>query len=702
MPRLWTDTETFSTIALSSGVHKYAEAGEVMLFQWALEDGPVHVWDRTADQDIPNQLIDDAMLADEVWAHNAMFDTTMVRETAPDVWALLGGDIELWRCSMVMAYSHALPGSLAELCDVLRVSTEDMKDKEGKALMLFFCKPGPDGQRRTRHTDPEKWARLVSYAGQDIRAMRACVKRMPMVNYPVRQEDLDLWRLDQRVNTRGIQIDLDFAREAVTAVAATQKRLGAEVADATSNRVESATKRDQLLRYLIVEYGYSEDDLQASTIDRILADPDLPDGLRELLKLRREASSSSVAKYRKVVACAGRDGRLRGTQQFRGAGRTGRVAHRLVQPGNMPRPTLGRDAIEAGIEAIKTGCAELILPNLMKVAASAVRGIIVAPPGRKLVVSDLANIEGRTVAWLAGEDWKLQAFRDYDTILGHDAKGKAIRKGPDLYNVSYSKAFGIEVDAVGSSERQIGKVMELMLGYEGGVGAFITGAASYNIDLDAMAETALPTVPDDVLAEARGFYQWRRRKKLTNYGLTAETFIACESLKRLWRRAHVHVESLWPELKDAAVTAIRNPGERVDVRGKLTFYRRKAWLYMVLPSGRALCYPGAQVNDKGEISYMGVNQYSRKWTRLKTYGGKLLENASQASSCDVMTWGQQPAEDEGYEVVLTVHDELVTEAPDEDEHSAARLAEIMAVNPPWAGGMPLAAAGFEAYRYGKH
>lgn len=262
-----------------------------------------------------------------------------------------------------------------------------------------------------------------------------------------------------------------------------------------------------------------------------------------------------------------------------------------------------------------------VFPGVMPLLASCIRGAIIAPEGKKLVVADLSNIEGRMLAWLAGEEWKLQAFRDFDAGHGHD-----------LYALAYAKAFGITAELVmenkktgDGSMRQIGKVMELALGYEGGVGAFITFAAAYGIDLEALADQAFDGIPADIMAGAKDFLAWTRKQKRSTYGLSDKAFLVCESFKRLWRYAHPNIAAFWKALGDGVRKAIQQPGVVVEVR-MLKIQRKGAWLRIRLPSGRFLCYPSPKVEAGGQITYMGVNQYSRKWERLKTYSGKLAEN----------------------------------------------------------------------------
>lgn len=684
---LYLDLETFCTRPIKHGTFQYAEHCEVMIFAYALDDGPVEVWDITEGGAMPGDLAEAIALADEVIAQNSLFDRTVLRLSTN-----LRVDIPIhrWRDTMVQALTHSLPGGLEKLGEVLKVEQDKRKLKIGKELVRLFCMPPAKNLKRgraTRETHPVEWAQFVEYAAFDIHSMREIRRKCPKWNY--RGAELALWHLDQKINDRGVCVDLDLAHAAITAVKHEQARLRDVTQEMTAGYVESATKRDKLLEYILMEHGVDLPDMQKDTLERRVNDPDLPIELRDLLAVRLMSSTSSTSKYNAVVRGVSSDGRLRGLLQFAGASRTARWAGRLFQPQNLMRPDMDQDEIEAGIEAIKAGAIDLISDNVMRVCANAMRGVIIAPPGKKLVVGDLANIEGRVAAWLAGEDWKLGAFREYDAGTG-----------PDLYNVAYAKAFAILVAAVTKAMRQIGKVMELMLQYEGGVGAFLTGAATYGIDLDAMAETALPTIPADVLEESVGFYEWTVKQKRSTFGLARDTFIACDALKRLWRYAHPAISSHWGELKDTVIRAINHPGESYPCR-RLRIRRDGAWLKIQLPSGRFLCYPSPQVDDSGKISYMGLNQYSRQWSRLGTYGGKLLENITQAVARDVLAANMQTIEDDGFEIVLTVHDEVITEAPDLPEYDVDRLCAHIAAVPEWAEGLPLAAAGFEGYRYRK-
>ncbi|EAT7977342.1 DNA polymerase [Salmonella enterica] len=685
MQKLWLDLETFSEIPIKNGIHVYAEGVEIMLFAWAIDEGPVNVHDLTADYNLPTRLL--TALSDEsvlIYAHNSHFDRTVLRHAHPR----LAPDVTRWRDTMVQALAHGLPGALGALCEVLGVPQDKAKDKEGKSLIQLFCKPRPKNsklRRATSKTHPEEWRRFVAYAGLDIEAMREVYKRLPKWNY--QGTELTLWHRDQQINDRGVCMDVQLAQAAIEAVDLEQKRLAKRTQVMTDGEVQAATQRDALIKHIVESYGVELPDMQRSTLERRITDPDLPTAVKELLAIRLQASTTSTSKYKSLMKGVSSDGRLRGTLQFCGASRTGRWAGRLFQPQNLPRPSLEQEQIDEGIEALKAGCADLLFDNIMELTSSALRGCIMAPEGKKLVVSDLSNIEGRKLAWLAGEQWKLDAFREYDEGTG-----------PDLYKQAYARAFNISPDDVDKYQRQIGKVMELGLGFGGGVAAFLTFALVYGLDLDELANAALPNIPRDVIREAKNWYDESVKRKST-YGLSERVFIACDSLKRLWRRAHPATCDFWYQLERTVRAAIATP-QKTLYCGYLKIRRDGAWLRIQLPSGRALCYPSPSI-EKGNITYQGINSYSRKWQRLKTYGGKLVENVTQAAARDVLAGNMPLIEDAGYSIVLTVHDEVICEAPDTDDFNDKALSALLSTNPEWAPDIPLNAGGFEAYHYRK-
>lgn len=763
MSDLWCDTETFSSVPISHGIHRYAEDEvHVMLFTWALDDGPVRLWDLTTGEPCPPDL--EASLRDpdtRVWFQNGgKFDWVVLKADPVTRWIDAAVPLARRRDTMVQAYSHSLPGKLETMCHALGVRDDEQKI-DGKRFIRLFCMLPPknvkDRSRRTRETHPAEWEKFKTYAKQDITAMRAASRKMPTWNYKGKQ--LVLEQLDAIKNARGICVDIDLAEAAVRASDIAKSQLATRTQELTDNDVQAATQRDQMLAHILEAYGVDLPDMQKDTIERRALDESLPEELRELLRVRLESTTTSVAKYATLLRGVSKDGRLRGTQQFRGAARTGRVGHRMFQPGNMPRPDMKAAEIAWAIELLKMDAAHLVYANVMKVCSNAIRGTIIASPGKKLVVADLANIEGRFAAWLAGEDWKLKAFGTYDTIVEgeFDAKGKPKRAGPDLYLVAYASSFNVPVDSIntdtieGYNQRQIGKVEELMFQYGGGVGAWITGAATYGIDLAQMTEQVYETLPAWARDEASDFLrylykpidEWERKqedkadnladagrgveaqalfaktaieyeaKKLkVRFALPEKVFITCDAIKRLWRKAHPAISSYWKELENTIEACILDPGVTRPCK-RLKIRVDGDWLRIALPSGRALCYPSPRLNATVKlasgkekkfpgISYMGISQYTKKWERIGTYGGKVFENVVQAAACDQLLECQPAIEAAGFEIVLDVHDENVTEAPiDRDDLNPELLGAMMCADLGWNAGLPLAAAGYEAQRYKK-
>lgn len=680
---LFLDTETYSPVnLLTAGLARYCTQVEVTILTWAIDDGPTHVWDVTRSPEPPQALLLAARQCERVIAHNAQFDRSVIESALPDLGELLAGK---WYCTMAQAFRHGLPGGLDKLCQVFRIPQAESKI-DGRKLVLLFCKPDKNGERATRETHPAEWKDFLNYAKYDVIALQAIRRKMPTWNDT--PFELALWDLDQKINNRGIAVDVDFAKAAVRATTAEQKRLGKRTQELTYGTVDRTTQRDRLLAFLFAEHGVDLPDLKADTIERRLEDPNLPEYVKELLRIRQQASKSSTSKYRRILEMHVA-GRLYGLLQYCGAYRTGRWGGRNFQPQNLPRPSHSFEEVLEAIDAVLSGAEELVLDSVMESMSSAIRSVLRAASGRKLAVSDLANIEGRKLAWIAGEEWKLEAFRAYDAGTG-----------PDLYKLAYARAFNIPHEAVDKWMRQIGKVLELAMGYAGGVGAFVAMAVTYGLDLEELAERARPAIPRKVLLDAEETWQWASSKGLT-LGLSQNVYVVCEALKVLWRQAHPATVALWEDVETAVRCAITNQGETFTA-GRLAFDRKGAWLRMRLPSGRYLLYPNPRlVGGRQEIQFAAWNVYKKAWCHETTYGGKLVENACQASARDIMAYAMPEAEKAGFPIVLTVHDELVTEPLDRPEFSADALSAVLSTNPPWAEDLPLAAAGFETQRYRK-
>lgn len=678
---LYLDTETYSETPIKHGGYKYTAGCECMIITYAIDKGDVQVWDAPQNPFMPDDLVGALKSDTLITSHNSNFDRNVLKFS-------LGYDIpiERWRCTMVRAMSHGLPGSLDKLSEIFKLG-DSAKHKSGKKLIHLFCKPNK-GKRNGYETHPKEWAEFIEYAKSDIVAMRRLDSILPRWNST--DSELAYWFLDQRCNDRGINVDVELARAALRAVDKEQLTLRARTSELTDGELESTTQRDSTLTYMLEAFGVSLPDMTMATIQRRLEDPDLPQELKELLQIRLQASSTSTAKYKSILNAVNDDGRVRGLIQFCGAIRTGRDAGRTIQPQNFPsRGLMDEKDIESGIRLMKEDCADLVYDNMMHLTSSCLRSTLTAGPGMKLISADLSNIEGRYLAWAAGEEWKLQAFRDFDAGIG-----------PDLYKLAYAKSFKIEPDKVDKNQRSIGKVQELALGYAGGVGAFLTFAAAYGIDLEDMANTAYGTLPSAVVKEAEDFYEWNVKQKRNTYGLSKKAYVVCESFKRLWRQAHPMTVALWAGLADICSKAITTVNTNF-VYGMFKARRDGQWLRLTMPSGRSLCFPYPQVDEKGTISFMGMNQYTRKWERITTHGGKLAENICQAGARDIFKYGIDLSDKAGYPLVLAVHDEQVCEVPDSLDYTVAKLEELMATVPDWATGIPLAAEGFETYRYKK-
>lgn len=684
---LFLDLETYSDTPITAGSHAYAEKSKILLLGYAINDEPAKVWDLTADPKMPKDLKAALDLIPKnkvrVIIHNGfMFDVIVMRHNGIDIPNRCVYD------TMVMAYEAGLPGKLADLSTVFRLPVDKAKDKDGKRLIRLFCAKQKDGELYDRTTHPEDWAHFVDYCRLDIEAMREIFKLLPKFNGTnVSERQLQL--VDAEINQRGMLMDTELAQAAFDVNEQFQEKLKGKVSKMTNGAVESATLRDQLISYIEAEYGWKLDSMTSAELSKRIEDPDTPEPVRELLRVRLSSAKASVKKFAQVLSAVSSDGRLRGCLQFRGAARTGRWSGRLFQPQNLARPTIGQDEIDLAIKAVKSGCFDMFYDNPSDILPSLLRGLIIAPQGKKLVVADYSNVEGRVLAWLAGEEWKLQAFRDFDAGHGHD-----------LYKMTYGRTFNIKPEDVTKPQRQMGKVLELALGYGGGAGAFVTFAKGYGIDLNELAVTVKETINPLFWQEAESSYVYLQQKGQTK-GLDREVFIACDAVKRAWRKANEQIARFWYDLGQAVADAMRlrqtiTVGPHLQVEPY-----EKSYLLIRLPSGRYLSYPSARIEPDGSFGYYGLNQYTRQWGQIRSYGAKLVENVTQAVACDLLGESLLRMSPLGYAPVLTVHDEVITEVPDTPEYSLQGLTDIMTTLPDWAAGLPLAAAGFESYRYKK-
>lgn len=730
LPITYLDTELRSVVDIRHGPHRYAAAAEGLIVTYADGDGEPKIWSRAEGEPMPEdlkrQLKEIVEKKRYVVMHNGMdFDSIVLRE------GCFGEVIDIPASqiidSMANGYLHGLPGALADQCAVFRLGEDQAKDKEGKFLINRFCRPAPKNHKvdwYTYQTSPEQWARFKHYALMDIVAMRECYKRQPKWNMTKKERSIQL--LDARINRRGICIDMDLVRGARESWERAKAIYARRVASATGGAVQSATQRDALLMFFRNVLHVDIEKLTKSEVEKRLRDADLPEDAAELLSLRQMTARNSSAKYDAIADYVSADGRLRWTLKYAGAARTGRWAGRGPQFQNLARPTMKQDEIERAIDAIKGGYVEAFYDDVGDVLSNCLRGVIVSPEGKKLVVADFSNIEGRGLAWLAGEAPKIEAFNEYDTlldvdggwvtpdalktgehaVLAVDKKGENIHRGHDLYKVMYGKAFNVDPGKVTKQQRQIGKVMELALGYGGGAGAFASFAVLYGVDLHELADEIRQTAPRVLWDKSESSYETFFKPRGLAKGFDREVFVACDTIKRMWRAANPKIVQFWHAVGDAISAALLSPG--VYAAGEhVTVEKRGAYLLIRLPSGRYLTYPSPRIGtgevgeESGDFSYMGMVQYKHKWARIHSHAAKFVENITQAVARDVLAEAMLRLEDAGYQTVLTIHDEAITEAPDNDKYSFAEMSRIMSIVPSWAKGFPLAAAGYESHRYRK-
>lgn len=758
--RLFLDTETFSGVDLKKvGAYAYAEhpTTEIMICTYAIDEGRVQTWDCTESPTMPRELRKalrrvSRKKAKIVMANGLLFDRLVIREK----WGI---DLPVCQIedTMIMAFRHALPGSLDMQCQVLGVDAEHAKDKAGKALIKRFCKPTPKTykiRRYTRETHPEEWAKFLRYAALDIIAMREVYWRIPDWGNTPKEDEILL--IDQLINDRGFYVDVDLARAAIKAVQAHKEELKEEAWERFGGKL---TGNDFLPALRDLAPAFTIHNAQKSTLNDLLEDPDFPDEGKVLIEMRLGASSTASTKYNPLVNGLSADGRRRGCLQYGGAKRTLRWAGKGFQPQNLARGEYSDDhegkikrregesdvafwvrshMLTNGINSLLRGTAHWAY-DISKLTASTVRGCIIPAKGKKFVVADYSNVEGRGLAWIAGEKTALMVF-------------KADR---DIYCETAGKMFGLDPEYIKANRkdlRQIGKACELGLGYGGGVAAFLQFAKNLGLDLYAMADVMKGTFPDHIWAAAKRGYEYARineakrppkpgkKDERPTYILPKNVWLTCDAIKRMWREAHPKTVAFWAELEDAVLCAIRNPGKaywaganvRPDGRKALKIVRTKAkhdptfdeerddpdaagwWLKIELPSGRIMSYPGIALSvtteideDTGKkrtrtrIKYQGENQTTRQWGFQYTYGGKLTENIVQALCRDILAWSMPGVEAAGYEIVLSVHDELITEVPDTDDYTTEELCALMCDLPIWAKGFPLAAEGDCMYRYRK-
>ena len=642
------DIETYSDVDLSKcGVYKYVEGDfHILLFAYAFDDEDVKIVDLACGEELPQEVLDAIDDPNVIkWAWNAQFERTCIghylgRVLSPDS----------WRCSMVQAASLSLPLSLKEAAKALK--TGEQKDKAGENLIRYFsvpCKPTKSNGGRTRNLpehNPEGWQQFKDYCMQDVRTERDIRKRLEV--FPLMEHEWDYYHMDQRINDRGVLIDKKLVEQAIACDLMLSDAMTKKAYELTG--LENPNSVSQLKTWL-QERGIEIDSLGKKEVAAMITDLDKHSCDQEaldMLKLRLQMAKSSVKKYQAADRCTCADGRARGLFQFSGANRTQRWSGRNIQLQNLPQNHIS--TLDEARELVKMGCfdmVESIYGNTPDILSQLIRTMLIAKPGHKFIVADFSAIEARVLAWLAGEEWRMEAFKN----------------GEDIYCASASQMFGVPVvkHGINGELRQKGKVAELACGYGGAAGALISMGA---LDM-GLSEEELPDLIDD------------------------------------WRNSNPKIVQFWWDIEKAAIESIKDHKDRQVGRIGVSFSNNTLWLQ--LPSGRRLAYikPKLQPNRFGRLSitYEGLGQ-NNKWCRIETYSGKLVENITQATARDLLAEAMWRIEKAGLEIVGHVHDEVILEVP-EDGVTVEDVCQIMNQNPKWADGICLSSAGYSGSYYFK-
>ena len=643
---LFVDIETYSGVDIrAAGLYPYMESDdfEILLVAYAWGDDPVRDIDLTDPndrelmQDIVAGLLDVSTLK---IAHNNAFErTAFYRHTGHYM------PPEEWHDTMILAAMNGLPMSLEDAGAALQI--DHQKIKEGTALINYFCKPCKptiSNGGRTRNMPehaPDKWDRFRAYCRRDVEAMRQIYRRLQ--KFPIPNWERRVWALDARINERGVLIDRELAEAAIRVDEAFQKEHTAEMQKLTGLKNPNSVAQ---LKDWLETVGVSVDSLNKATVSDLKGK--LPDPTtRRVLELRQMLGKTSTKKYTTMTAAAGKDDRVRGLLQYYGAGRTGRWAGRLVQVQNLPQNHL--DDIGLVRELVRDrdlGTLEMAFDSVPDVLSQLIRTAFIAKPGHTFLVSDYAAIEARVIAYLAGEQWRMDVFA----------------QGGDIYCSSASQMFKVPVvkHGVNGHLRQKGKIAELACGYGGGVGAL----KAFGADKMGLSEEEMQDIVNQ------------------------------------WRLASPTIPKFWRDTENAAKAALQNPGRRYKIPSCEVYYWRDAdALRCRLPSGRILSYWGARLDNDGSICFMGQNQTTRKWEKTETWGGKLVENIVQAVARDCLAVALLRIDKAGYAITFHVHDEIIAEAPKGSRWED--MAEIMGQPIPWAEGLLLRGDGYATDFYMK-
>lgn len=660
------DFESYSRVDLRiAGLHNYATDASTGIHCMSYGPDPEHVKIWIEGEPFPADLQEHIDSGGILTAWNAAFEWSIWNLCAVRKYGWKPLPISQLRCSMVRAYAMALPGALEDAAPALGV--DQRKDAEGHRVMMQLSKPKKDGSMWRREDDLDKFFKLYVYNKQDVRTELACLSRLMDLS----PSESALWELDHKINNRGVMCDLASVEKAISVVESEQKRLNAEMLRVTGGVVGSCNEVQMLVKWIKSQGVEMPGVAKADVLDAL--DGELPDTVRAALALRQEAAKSSTAKLVSMRERASADGRIRNVHQFHAAS-TGRWAGRGVQLQNLSRTRAGVTA--ADVEAMFSlfddkEKLDLFYGPPMAAVSDCIRGMLTAGEGNELVACDFSAVEARVLPWLAGQESVLEIFRSHGKI----------------YEYAATNIYHIPLEEVTKDQRAKGKIAILALGFGGGLGAFQAMAHAYSV-----------AIADD----------------------------EADEIKKAWRAANPRIVQYWYDLEDAAMQAMQDGGvHTAGAPGRgVKFRKAGSFLWALLPSGRALCYPYPELrtvvtpwgDEKEALTFMTVIDQTQKkkaktlpdpnangkWQRISTYGGSLAENMTQAVARDLLVEAMLAIEAEGIEIVFHVHDEVVAEVKRFRAQYALECMEaLMSVAPAWAKGLPLAAEGWHGKRYRK-
>lgn len=656
MRHLSIDIETFSTVDIKkSGLYKYVQSPDfqILLFAYSFDGGQVHIIDLAQGEILPPEIT--AALQDPSvikHAYNASFEWYSLNK-------FYYSPLEQWRCTMVHGLYCGYTAGLAATAAALGLPEDKRKMALGSALIKTFCVPvkptNKNGQRRRNlpHHEPEKWELFKEYCKQDVVTEMEIERRLS--KFPVPEQEQRLWELDQRINSYGVKVDQELIEGALYCSGKINRELLEEAAELSGLKNPKSVK--QLTKWLEEETGEEISDLQKGTVKELIVTTN-SDAARRMLQIRQELSKTSIKKYAAMAEVLCSDGRVRGLLQFYGANRTGRWAGRLVQVQNLPKNYLeSLSHARQSVKEKKVDGLKVVYGNVPDTLSQLIRTAFIPSPGNIFIVADFNAIEARIIAWLAGEQWRLEVFATHGRI----------------YEASASQMFGVPIEKIarGNPEyelRQKGKVAELALGYQGSTGAL---AALGALDM----------------------------------GLTEEELT--ELVKR-WRASNRRIVELWYSIENGALEVMRTE-QPVVIRGLVLaregdYYNGQDFLTITLPSKRKLFYPQPFLHNnefgREALYYRGINQETKKWETISTYGGKLTENIVQAIARDCLAESLKRLDAAGYQAVITVHDEVILDVPVE-KADIKTITDIMGFPIAWAPGLQLRAEGFRTVFYKK-